>query len=546
MFRRLFLIISTIIISCNVLISQVFPQIWWSMLVFGPVIGMGLYNFFQTKSAILRNYPVLGNFRYMFEAIRPEINQYFVESNSSGRPFTREERSVVYQRAKGVRDTIAFGSQKDFYEVGYEWVNHSIAPCKVDPDSLRVTVGGSACTQPYSASVLNISAMSYGALSKNAILALNEGAKLGGFAHNTGEGGISPYHLDKGGDLIWQIGTGYFGCRTADGLFCPRQFEERARLPNVKMIELKLSQGAKPGGGGIVPGVKVTPDIAAIRGVEPYKTVISPSAHSAFDSPRGLLEFVARLRGLSGGKPVGFKLCVGKRHEFLSICKAMAETGIIPDFISVDGSEGGTGAAPLEFANYIGYPLTEGLIFVQNALVGFGLRDKLKLIASGKVTTGFGMIHRFAIGADIISSARGMMMALGCIQALKCNSNKCPAGVATQDPGLVVGLVPEDKCRRVAQFHDNTVKSMAQILGAMGLQHPTHLKPWHIMRRLDYTQVQHYARIYQFLEEGSLLQEPYPECFADAMRAASAESFARNETTAHGVTGERGKVSGDF
>lgn len=524
MVRRIFLLTVFFILAAHYLISFYFPSIWWGMVFWGPLIFVGIIDMFQTKKAVLRNFPIIGNLRYLFEAVRPEINQYFVESNSSGRPFSREERSLVYQRAKNARDTLPFGTQKDFYEIGYEWTNHSIKPIKVDSKSLRIMVGGSECKQPYSASVLNIGAMSYGALSKNAIQALNEGAKMGDFAHNTGEGGISPYHL-RGGDLIWQIGTGYFGCRNDQGRFCESRYKDRSRIDYIKMIELKLSQGAKPGGGGIVPGIKVSKEIAEIRGVPQGKTIISPAAHLEFDTPVGLLEFIAKLRDLSGGKPIGFKLCVGRRREFFAICKAMVKTGIKPDFISVDGAEGGTGAAPLEFSNYLGCPLTEGLIFVHNALVGFGLRDEIKVFASGKVISGFGMVHRLAIGADAVYSARGMMMALGCIQAVKCNSNKCPVGVATQDPGLVVGLVVADKNKRVTNFHKNTVESLAHFLGAMGIGHPSQLQPWHIMRRVDKTSIKNYNEIYSFLKKGELLKEPYPPYYDRAIKLSSAETF---------------------
>ena len=527
MVRRIFLYSVLFVLVFNLAISFVFPPIWWSMVFFGPLFLIGFCDMLQNRRAILKNFPVIGNLRYLMELIRPEINQYFVESNSEGRPFSREDRSVVYQRAKNELDTIPFGTQKDIYQGGYEWVNHTIVPKAVDPSNMRVTVGGPQCGQPYSASILNIGAMSFGALSKNAVMALNEGAKLDNFAHNTGEGGLSPYHLKGGGDLIWQIGTGYFGCRTASGGFDPDQFKEKSRLPKVKMIELKLSQGAKPGGGGILPGAKVTKEIAQARGVPVGKTVNSPLTHSTFDTPVGLMRFIARLRELTDGKPVGFKLCIGKRHEFLALCKAMVQTGITPDFIAVDGSEGGTGAAPLEFSNYIGYPLTEGLIFVQNALVGFSLREKIKLFASGKVTSGFGMVRRLSMGADVIYSARGMMLAMGCIQALKCNTNHCPVGITTHDPGLVVGLVVTDKRQRIASFHRNTIKSLSQIIGAMGLSHPSELKPWHLMRRLDVTRVTHYAHIYQFLNTGDLLKDPLPESFAEAYRAASAENFSR-------------------
>ncbi|MBX2859809.1 MAG: FMN-binding glutamate synthase family protein, partial [Vampirovibrio sp.] len=378
---------------------------------------IGYANALQTKHAIRRNFPILGEGRYLMEAVRPEINQYFVESDIEGRPFHRVQRSNVYQRAKKALNTHPFGTKHDVYQEGYEWINHSLIPVEPPHEDPRVTIGGDHCTQPYSASIFNISAMSYGSLSKNAVLALNEGAQIGRFAHNTGEGGLSPHHLKPGGDIIWQIGTGYFGCRTPEGNFCPENFKKRATLNNVKMIELKLSQGAKPGHGGILPAEKVTEEVAEIRGVKLGKDVMSPPAHQAFNTPRGLLEFLAKLRELSGGKPVGFKLCVGSKQEFLSICKAMVETGLLPDFITVDGSEGGTGAAPLEFSDSVGMPLNDGLVFVHNALVGCDLRNKIRVIASGKVTTAFDLISKLAMGADMCNSARGMMFALGCIQA---------------------------------------------------------------------------------------------------------------------------------
>lgn len=502
-----------------------FPALHWILALLSPVLVTGIVDMFQTKHSVLRNFPVIGHFRYWLELIRPEISQYFIESNSDGVPFSREQRSVVYQRAKRALDTLPFGTQKNLYEVGYEWVSHSIVPAHVDANHLRVTVGGPDCKQPYSASLLNVSAMSFGSLSKNAIRALNQGAKIGGFAHNTGEGGLSPYHLENGGDIIWQIGTGYFGARTPEGGFCPNNFQKRATLPQVKMIEIKLSQGAKPGHGGILPGAKVTQEISEIRGVPMGVDVISPPGHSVFTTPIGLLEFVKQLRDLSGGKPVGFKLCIGRRREFLAICKAMVSTGITPDFITVDGGEGGTGAAPVEFSNHIGAPLREALIFVHNSLVGYSLRDRIRIIASGKVTTGFDVVTKLAVGADMCNSARAMMMALGCIQALQCNTNKCPVGVATQNPELVRGLVTADKAPRVASFHKETLKSVAEILGAMGLTSPRHLRPWHVMRRTSFTETKHYGELYHFIESGDLLREPLPKDFARACAAASPETF---------------------
>jgi glutamate synthase domain-containing protein 2 len=520
--RKYFIFGTVGILFLTGLIAIFYSPVLWSLMFLGPLIVLGLYDYFQKKRAVLRNFPIIGHFRYLFEAIRPEIAQYFIESDTEGKPFSRDQRSVVYQRAKGVRDTVPFGTLQDVYEVGYEWVNHSLRPLHLEPTDLCVTVGGPDCKQPYCASRFNISAMSFGALSKNAVLALNQGARMGNFAHNTGEGGISPYHLQGGGDLIWQIGTGYFGCRTPEGNFCPDTFTKKATPLNVKMIEIKLSQGAKPGHGGILPAAKLTKEIAEIRDVPMGKDVLSPPAHRAFSTPIELLEFVSKLRKLSGGKPVGFKLCVGKRREFLAICKAMVKTGITPDFITVDGGEGGTGAAPLEFTNHIGAPLIESLIFVHNALMGFSLRDKIRVIASGKVITGFGMVKRLALGADICYSARGMMMALGCIQSLKCNSNHCPVGVTTQNPNLVAGLVVADKSRRVTSFHHELLKSVCEIMGAMGIANPDDLHPWHIMRRTSPTEIKHYGEIYEFLNDGDLLKDG---TYKRAFNAASENSF---------------------
>ncbi len=505
--------------------SAVWPQARWALVIVLPLIARGVADMLQTRQAIRRNFPLIGHGRYFLEMLRPEINQYFVESNGDGKPFSRNDRSVVYQRAKGELDTLPFGTQRDVYAVGYEWINHSLAPVHPDPAVSRVTFGGPACTQPYSGSVLNVSAMSYGSLSKNAVLALNTGARLGGFAHNTGEGGLSPYHLEPGGDLIWQIGTGYFSCRTADGRFSLDEFTTRATLPTVKMIEVKLSQGAKPGHGGILPAAKLTPEIVAIRGVEPGKDVISPAAHTAFSTPTGLLQFVAQLREASGGKPVGFKLCVGKRHEFLGVVKAMLETGVLPDFITVDGGEGGTGAAPLEFSDSVGTPLNEGLSFVHNALVGAGVREHIRVIASGKVNTGFQIATKIALGADTCNAARAMMFALGCIQALRCNTNQCPAGVATQDPGLVRGLVVEDKSVRVARYHKDTVKSFLDVLGATGLETPAELKPWYVMKRVGSGEVRSYHEIYPITEPGSLLAAQVTGPLAEAWGRARADRF---------------------
>ena len=528
--RKIFIGCVIAIVGLSVLAAFIAPVLLWAWVLLGPLLVLGLYDYTQSQHAVLRNFPLIGHFRYLLEMIRPEIYQYFIESDTDGMPFDREERSLVYQRAKRERDTVPFGTKDDVYAVGYEWVNHSIAPIHVEPTDMRITVGGPDCKQPYSASILNISAMSYGSLSQNAIMALNQGAEMGNFAHNTGEGGLSPYHLSGGGDLIWQIGTGYFGCRAADGTFSPERFADNAEHPQVKMIELKLSQGAKPGHGGILPAAKLTQEIASIRGVPMGQDVLSPPGHSAFSTPIELLEFIAELRQLSGGKPVGFKLCVGKRREFLAICKAMAATGITPDYIAVDGGEGGTGAAPLEFTSRMGAPLIEGLMFVHNALVGFALRDRIRVFAGGKITTGFGMVKRLALGADACYSARGMMFALGCIQALRCNSNHCPVGIATQDPQLTAGLVVTAKNVRVANFHRETLHSVCEIIGAMGISHPAKLRRWHIMRRISPTEVRHYGQIHDYLKKGALLCEPLPSTYKRAYEAASAQTFAHAVT----------------
>lgn len=527
-FRAIFIgaVIGSAILTGVVLANFGGAYAFGPWIVLGPIVALGLIDMTQKRQAIRRNFPVLGRMRYLLELIRPELYQYFVESDTAGVPFDRENRSLVYQRAKNARDTTPFGTKIDVYAPGYEWVNHSLQAKEIDASNMRVTVGGPDCRQPYSCSLLNISAMSFGSLSMNAILAFSRGAKLGGFAHNTGEGGLSPYHLEGGGDLIWQIGTGYFSCRDEHGKFSPAKFAERSILPNVKMIEIKLSQGAKPGHGGILPAAKVTAEIAEIRGVPIGKDVLSPPTHSEFSTPIGLLEFVKQLRDLSGGKPVGFKLCVGRRREFLAICKAMVQTGITPDFITVDGGEGGTGAAPLEFSNHIGAPLIEGLIFVHNALVGYSLRSKIKILASGKVSSGFSMLKRLAIGADVIMSARAMMMSIGCIQALKCNSNHCPVGVATQDKHLMAGLDPTDKSVRAASFHKQTIHSLAEMLGALGIESAQELRPWHLMHRLSAFETRHYGELYHFLRDGDLLKDPLPPDYARACKSASAETFS--------------------
>ena len=497
----------------------------WLFLLAGPVIALGLHDVIQTKHALLRIYPVIGHGRYIMEEVRPEIQQYFVESNIDGTPFNREMRSIVYQRAKAAPDTQAFGTQRDVDQVGYEWLHHSLAPLKVAEVEPRVRVGGDSCTQPYDASHLNISAMSYGSLSRTAIEALNEGARIGGFLHNTGEGGISPFHLNPGGDLAWQIGTGYFGCRDSKGGFDAPKFEQSSRRESVKIIEIKLSQGAKPGHGGILPKEKLTPEIAEIRGVPMGEDVISPPAHTSFSTPVGLLEFVARLRELSGGKPVGFKLCVGYRTEFLAICKAMVETQILPDFITVDGSEGGTGAAPPELTNSVGMPLRDGLRFVHSALQGVGLRSKMRVIAAGKIVTSFHMFRTIALGADLCNAGRPMMLALGCIQARRCNSNDCPVGIATQVPQRYQAIDVKDKAARVANFHKASIQAFLELLAGSGLSHPSEIRPGHVLRRIDPFTVKPFDEIYPVLDDGALLNNDIPDSWRSDWNAANASAW---------------------
>ncbi len=525
---NIFLVASSIIIGAEVGFALYWPPGLWSLVVLAPLLLLGFIDYAQVRQGVRRNFPIIGNLRYFFEFIRPELQQYFVEDNLNGRPVSREYRSVVYQRAKGQMQTLPFGTQRDVYGEGHEWVNHTIIPKHVDEKSLRVTIGGPACQQPYQASLLNVSAMSYGALSRAAIEALNRGALAGGFYHNTGEGGISSYHL-SGGDLVWQIGTGYFGCRTSDGRFDESAFREKANLPQVKMIEIKLSQGAKPGKGGVLPGAKVSEEVSKIRMVPLGKDVISPAFHSAFSTPEELLQFVQKLRELSSGKPIGFKLCLGHHHEFMAICKAMKKTNLLPDFITVDGAEGGTGAAPLEFANSVGTPLDEGLAFVVDTLKVMGLRQHIRIISSGKVFTAFHMVTKFALGADVVNSARGMMLALGCIQALKCNSNHCPVGVATTDPRLVRGLHVPSKSIRVANFHRETMHSLADLLGAMGKTHSREVQRRDVFRRMGQGVVKTYEDLFPTQEEGALFSQAEGSPRVELVRAfqqSRAEDFA--------------------
>ncbi len=465
--RTKFFLFGFLSLIVSVIINIYFQKAYFLSFILFLILIVGVYNSVQTKHTILRNFPVLGYFRYLFESIAPEIQQYFIERNTDGKPFSRNERSLVYQRAKNLSATTAFGTQLHLNQPDYEGIKHSIFPVKVNEELPRVLVGGPDCKQPYSASLLNISAMSFGSLSENAIIALNNGAKKGDFYHNTGEGGLTEFHL-QGGPIVWQIGTGYFGCRDKHGAFDVQKFTEKANLPSVKMIEIKLSQGAKPGHGGVLPASKNTPLIAKIRGVEPHTTILSPPSHSAFHDASGLIQFINTLRTASNGKPIGFKLCIGITEEFEAICQEMIAQNCFPDFITVDGAEGGTGAAPLEFSDGVGMPLEPALIFVNRTLSQFNIKDKIKIISSGKIITGHAILRAIAMGADICNTARGFMFSLGCIQALKCNNNTCPTGVATQDKMLMKGLVVTDKSERVYHFHHNTLHAANELLAASG------------------------------------------------------------------------------
>lgn len=526
--RKQFSIVAISLLLLFLLLSLfVWKGFWWATAIITLLFLWGLYDMFQTKHSIIRNFPLFGRARWLMEALRPKMYQYFIESDTDGRPINRIDRNTIYQRAKLQTDTMPFGTQLNVYAEGYEWMTHSIAP--VDFHDLnhdpRVLFGNKDCKQPYSASILNVSAMSYGSLSKNAIEALNGGAKLGNFAHNTGEGGLSPYHLKPGGDLIWQIGTGYFSARNADGSFSEEAFTKNAHLPQVKMIEIKLSQGAKPGHGGILPAAKNTAEVAAIRLVQQGTTVFSPPYHSAFSTPGEMILFISKLRQLSGGKPIGFKLCIGHKSEFIAICKAMIELDTYPDFITVDGGEGGTGAAPQEFSNYVGAPLLDGLAFVHNVLVGLDIKKYIKIIASGKMITGFHLVRAIALGADACNSARAMMMALGCIQALECNTNTCPTGVATQDPGLVAGLDVGDKKQRVFNYQHETVKSFVELLGAAGMTNPEQLTRSHIYRRVFMNQVTTFEDIFPPAEPGSMKNGNIPERYLKDFERASVHKW---------------------
>jgi glutamate synthase domain-containing protein 2 len=495
------------------------------LVLFAALSVIGTIDLFQTRHAVLRNYPIAAHIRFILEEIRPEIRQYFLEGEKDGTPFPRDKRAIVYQRAKQALDKRPFGTQNDVYASGYEWLHHSIAPKSAVKEPFRISIGGPECSKPYSASIFNISAMSFGALSPNAIRALNTGAKKGNFAHDTGEGGYSPYHRENGGDIIWEIGSGYFSCRNADGTFCAEKFETNARSEQIKMVELKLSQGAKPGHGGVLPGAKVSAEIAATRGVPIGVDCISPSSHSAFSTPIEMMQFIATMRRLSGGKPAGFKLCIGHPWEFLAICKAMLETEIYPDFIVVDGKEGGTGAAPLEFTDHLGMPLREGLNFVHNALIGINVRDRIKLGASGKIVSAFDIARVMALGADWCNSARGFMFALGCIQSQSCHTDRCPTGVSTQDRSRQRALVVPDKSERVFNFQRATVEALAELVAAAGLSHPTELAPAHFSRRVSPHEVKSFAELYPPLEPGELLKGSGDKRYEIPWAMASAKEF---------------------
>jgi len=505
----------------------------WLTVVAGVLTVLGINDMQQSNRSLLRNYPVIGHMRYLLEFVRPELRQYFIESDNEAAPFSRQQRSLVYQRAKGESDKRPFGTQRDVGATGYEWISHSMVPSQIASPDFRVTIGagGSSCTQPYSASVFNISAMSFGALSANAILALNTGARRGGFAHDTGEGSISRYHREPGGDLIWEIGSGYFGCRTDDGHFDADKFVLNAREPQVKMIELKLSQGAKPGHGGVLPGPKVTPEIAETRGVPVGVDCVSPASHTAFSSPVEMMHFIEKLRTLSGGKPVGFKFCVGHVWEWFAMAKAMRETGIWPDFIVVDGAEGGTGAAPLEFTDHVGAPLQEGLLLVHNTLVGLGERHRVKIGCAGKVISAFDIARMMALGADWCNSARGFMFALGCIQAQSCHTGECPTGVTSQDPMRQRALVVPDKAERVYRFHHNTLHALQELVQAAGLHHPNDITADHILRRVSGFEVGRLANLLPYMKPGELLDAERGDApwiqpgFEQYWRRARADSF---------------------
>ena len=518
------------VVTALLVAEVIFDPEWFDWLLlpiilFGGLTVLGIRDVLQKPHAVLRNYPISAHIRFLLEEIRPEMRQYFFESEKDGMPFSRDIRAVVYQRAKMQLDKRPFGTQEDVYRQGYEWMHHSVAPKTAAGEKFRVTVGGPDCTKPYSASVFNISAMSFGALSPNSVRSLNAGAKKGGFAHDTGEGGVSPYHRENGGDIIWEIGSGYFGCRNRDGTFNPELFAKVAGEDQVKMVELKISQGAKPGHGGVLPAAKVSEEISKIRGVAMGEDCISPAKHRAFSTPLEMMAFIGEMRRLSGGKPAGFKMCIGHPWEFLAICKAMQESGIYPDFIVVDGNEGGTGAAPLEFMDHLGMPMREGVNFVHNALVGINARDRIRIGASGKIATAFDMARAMAIGADSCNTARGFIFALGCIQSLSCHTDRCPTGVATQDPLRNRALVVPHKTERVYNYHHATLHALAELLAAAGLEHPSELRPIHFSQRTSTTEVCSFAKLYPALRPGELIDGTDDPRFRDAWAMARADTF---------------------
>jgi glutamate synthase domain-containing protein 2 len=520
---------SVFVIAFAILALGIVLLKWW-LIVIGLVgFVVGIYDLIQVHHAVLRNYPISGHIRYLLEEFRPELRQYLIEDDQAAVPFSRQQRALAYQRAKNVSDTNAFGTLENLYQSGKEWFLQSTLSYPLKETNFRIMVGGERCLQPYSMSVFNISAMSFGSLSAAAIEALNQGAKLGGFAHDTGEGAISPYHKKHGGDLIWELGTGYFGCRNHDGTFSAEKFAERSRIEQVKMVEIKLSQGAKPGKGGVLPKEKITPEIAETRDVPMDADCVSPASHSAFTTPREMVQFWQQLRELSGGKPVGFKLCVGQPWQFMAIVKAMIEADNYPDFIVVDGAEGGTGAAPVEFMDNVGMPLLDGFLLVHNTLVGAGVRDKIKIGVSGKIISAFDIARMLALGADWCNSARGFMFAVGCIQSRACHTNKCPTGVATQDPYRQRALHIPDKAQRVYNFHKNTLKSLAAIVGAVGLKHPKDLQAYHIARRLENGQIKLLSKFYYFTEPGVLLNlSARSDVFNQMWVMANPDSFLAN------------------
>jgi glutamate synthase domain-containing protein 2 len=524
--KRIAIVALTLAVGMAAAVAAVGLSPWWCLAAVPLILlgGLGAADLLQRRHSVLRNYPVLGHARFLLERIRPELQQYFIERNFDGRPFDRDVRTIVYERAKGTDAEQPYGTERDVYQPGYEFLVPSMAPCPVPKTPPRVRIGGPDCNRPYDMALLNVSAMSFGSLSSNAILALNGGAAAGGFAHDTGEGGLSEYHLKPGGDLVWEIGTGYFGCRTGDGDFDPAEFADKAAHDHVKCVSLKLSQGAKPGIGGVLPGAKVNAEIAKVRDVPEGRTVISPPYHKVFSTPRELVRFIARMRELSGGKPTGFKLCVGSRQQFLAVCKAMLAEGTAPDFIIVDGGEGGTGAAPLEFADHVGTPLTEGLLTVHNALVGAGLRDRIRVGASGKIATGTDLVKRLVQGADYGNAARAMMFAVGCIQAQRCHTNTCPTGVTTQDPRRARALDVRDKTPRVQRFQEATVASALQLMASMGVTDPADLRPHMLRRRIDPYTERSYEELYEWLEPGQLLAEP-PAAWVADWTAADPDRF---------------------